>query len=477
MNLMNIYYLFPCFLQNFAISSYSMVLQRRYYGEDFIRWCEIINSQEHWTQAQIEQYQLENVQRLIELASKYVPYYRKSFAYSIEFNKKLENLNDLKKLPFLEKEAIRKDATQLVDERLNIHFLHQERTSGSTGTPLVIYWPKNMYPKWWAIDEQRTRFWAGVAQSMPRAMVGGRPIVKGDSKGPYWRYNYIWKQLYISSYHISNVTAPGFINAIRQYGSQWITGYGSAIALLGKWLCDHSVEKPQIRAVLTSGDNLSQRNRHDIEEGFGCKVFDYYGSAEGCLLISECEHGRMHIQPESGILEIINEHGKSCKPEEIGEMVVTGLLNDAMPLIRYRTGDLGSWSKETICPCGRMSPLISHIEGRNDDYFFLEDGRRVGRLSTAIKQSLTIHSAQIVQDSLNHAWLLIQPAENYKDSHGEIIKEDIISRIGNFDLDICTVDLIPKTSIGKQRLVVRLFNRMELAELYRRELPIIPWQC
>lgn len=474
MDHMRIYHLLPYPLQNAIISIYSLLLQKRYYGFGYSQWCEIFDNQEFWTQSQIQQYQVEKAQRLIELAVKHVPHYRRAFA-TIDCTR-LGVLDDLKKLPILEKEVIRQNAAQLLDEQLNPQSLYQDRTSGSTGTPLVIYWPKSMFPMWLALDECRIRAWAGVKQSMPRAMIGGRPIVKGDSKGPYWRYNYLWKQLYMSSYHISDSTAPDYIKALTRYGSQWITGYGSAIALLGEWLCDNSIKFQGIKSVLTSGDNLLPGHRRAIQEGFCCKVFDNYGSAEGCLLISECEQGRMHVQPESGILEILDEKGNQCKPGEIGHMIVTGLLNDAMPLIRYRTGDLAAWSLETTCPCGRNSPLVSHIEGRADDYLLHEDGRRIGRLSTAIKKALTVHSAQIVQDKLDHAWLLIQPADGYHESHGEILKNDILSRIGTFKLDIGTVNTLPKTPVGKQRLVVRLIDNPRLKELYQTTLPEIPWR-
>jgi phenylacetate-CoA ligase len=470
MDLIELYHKLPFWLQNVALSVYGLVLQRRYYGDDFSLWCNMFDGQERWGRARIEQYQLVNLEHVLELAITYVPYYRDAFKSKGKDRVKLSSLDDLREFPILEKEAIRQDSARFIDDRLDASALIPDRTSGSTGTPLVLHWPKSMFPKWWALHERRVRAWANVAQTMPRAMIGGRTIVKGDAHGPYWRYNYVWRQLYMSSYHISNLTAPDYIRAMRHYGSQWITGYGSAIALLGEWLCDHPSQRPFICAALTSGDDLFPAHRKAIENGFGCRVFDYYGSAEGCLVISECEYSRMHVQPESGVLEILNESGEPCRPGEVGEMIVTGLLNDAMPLVRYRTGDMAAWSAESHCPCGRRSPLIGHIEGRADDYLILQDGRSVGRLSTAIKKSLTIRSAQIAQDAPNHAWLLIRPGEGYEDYHGEIVKQDILARIGKFKLDVVTVETLPKTVVGKQRLVVRLFDRPELAKLYRKHL-------
>ncbi len=477
MDLMRLYWHLPVSFQEFALSSYSVVLQQRYYGRGYQEFCRALDGQESWSPGQIADFQLVSLRYIVGVAAERVPYYRSAFKAAGVGHKSLHTCEDLARFPFLEKQVVRRDSRALVDERRQIQSLVSHRTSGSTGTPLVMFWPREMFPKWWALHERRVRAWAGVSQAMPRAMVGGRPIVPGKSKGPYWRYNYLWHQLYLSSYHISPSTAPGYIGAMRRRGSEWVTGYGSAIALLGEWLRNHPVDDFQAKAVLTSGDNLLPAHRQAIEEGFGCRVFDYYGSTEGCLVISECEHGRFHVQPESGVLEIINESGGACRPGEVGEMVITGLLNDAMPLIRYRIGDLAAWSTETECLCGRQSPLVSHIEGRGDDYLLMVDGRRIGRLSTAIKKALTIRSAQIVQDATDHAWLLLQPGADYRHEHAQVIVADILSRIGSFDIDVHEVDCLPKTRTGKQRLVVRLVDHQEIAELYLAQLPRVPWRC
>lgn len=477
MDLLEKYWQLPVWLQNISLSAYSLILQERYYGDGYRRNCETFDQQEFWSRVQIDQWQLAEIQKIIAVAARYVPHYQDSFKKAGVRPEDIQSINDIRRLPVLNKETIRENARKLVDARLDIRQLIQDRTSGSTGTPLQIFWPKKMFKKWWSLHERRVRKWAGVSQSIPRAMVGGRPIVPGDSHGPYWRYNLLWRQLYLSSYHIAPATSPGYIDAIIHYGSHWITGYGSAISLLGEWLCEHPNSNVNMIAALTSGDTLLASQRKFIEMGFNCRVFDYYGSSEGCLVISECEKGRLHVQPESGFLEIVNERDEPCLPGEIGEMLITGLLNDSMPLIRYRIGDLAAWSEEIFCPCGRHSPLVSHIEGRTDDYLLLPDGRRIGRLSTAIKKSLEIRGAQIVQDSPDHAWLLLLPGQGYLPLHGKIIKEDILSRIGNFSIDIHEVEQLPKNKVGKQNLVVKLFSRPDLVEIYKEQLPKIPWKC
>lgn len=477
MDPLRLYHALPLPLQNLGITAYGVMLDRRYYGREYERWCSLLDNQERWPMAKICEWQMSAVRCIINSAARHVPHYRHAFQHCHPRALAPTTPADLRLLPMLDKETVRQAPQSLLDERLDLRRLHRDRTSGSTGTPLLIYWPKAMLPKWWAIQERRVRRWAGVAQGMPRAMIGARPIVRGNSKGPYWRYNYFWKQLYMSAYHISPSTSQDYVGAMQRYGSRWITGYGSSIALLGHWLCDHHARQPHIAAVVTSGDDLLPSHRKAIEQGFSCRVFDNYGSTEGCLVISECEHGRMHLQPETGLLEILDDAGNPCPPGEIGEMVATGLLNDAMPLIRYRTGDTAAWSTEVACPCGRQSPIIRSIAGRRDDYLLLPDGRRIARLSTPIKKALTIRSAQIVQDSADHAWLLVVPGSGYRDTDGEAIRDDILSRLGPYDLEVRTVDAIPKTSAGKQRFVVRLCDRPPLAKQYDDLLPEISWRC
>jgi phenylacetate-CoA ligase len=148
-------------------------------------------------------------------------------------------------------------------------------------------------------------------------------------------------------------------------------------------------------------------------------------------------------------------------------MVASGLLNDGMPLIRYRTGDYAAWSLEERCPCGSAHPILEALEGRVDDYLETADGRRIGRLSTAMKRSPSIHSAQIVQDRPGHAFLLVRPGAGYRPEHALAVRDDILERIGTLEFDIREVAEIPKTPTGKIRLVVRVSDRPALLEIYR----------
>jgi len=208
-----------------------------------------------------------------------------------------------------------------------------------------------------------------------------------------------------------------------------------------------------------------------IEGYFQCPVYDHYGQSEAVCMAMQCFHGRMHVLPATGILEILREDGSACAPGEVGEIVATGLLNDAMPLIRYRIGDYAAWAEDQSCRCGNVHPIIANLEGRVDDYLVTTDGRKIGRLSTAMKRSPAIHSAQLVQQRPGHAYLLVRPGEGYTRGHAVAVRDDILERIGAFEIDISEVREIPKTPQGKTGLVVRFADRPTMREAYREIIP------
>ena len=472
MDLQRWYLSMPVWVQEMGLSWYARRLDRLYYGQRFYEWAERFTGFERRSAEQIARYQQQELNNLLCVAFRDVPWFR-TLAVRLGLRAdEMASVDDLRRLPIMEKDPIRRHPWEFVRENYPRPELWLEKTSGTTGKSLHIYWSREMLARWWAMQEVRVRGWAGVSQEMPRAILGGRPIIRGETqRPPYWRYNRHWQQLYMSSYHVSPATMPAYIEALQRYGSRWITGYGSSIALLGEYLREHPAELP-VTAALTSGDTVSPRQRQAIEDGFACRMFDNYGSSEGCCVISECEQGRLHLQPEMGVLEILDEQGEPCPPGVDGEFICTGLGNDAMPLIRYRTGDYGCWSSERSCPCGRASALIGHITGRTDDYLLLADGRQVGRLSTAMKKAPSVKQAQIVQDRLDHAWLLLVPESYYRDADGEVVVDDILSRIGEraIRLEIRLVREIPATAVGKHVLVRRIIEHAELQEQYDRLL-------
>jgi phenylacetate-CoA ligase len=460
---MELYYRLPICLQETALGLYAGYLDRLYYGRGYEDAVQQFTRLQAASAAEASDWQSDRLRQLIRLAATRIPYYRQQWR-RVDWSA-VRSPADLHLLPRLDKQSVRRQEDQFIVEGRNRRSLWLEKTSGTTGTALRIYWPKSMLPQWWALVEVAIRRVAGVGQARPRAMMGGRTIVRGAAAAPYWRFNRRWRQLYLSSYHVSRANAAGYIDAMRRYSSEWITGYGSAIGALAQVALELGLKPLPLSAAIVSGDTLSAGMRRSVETFFACPCYDSYGQCEGVCMAMECEHQRMHVIAGAGIVEILRDDGSPCRAGEVGEIVATGLLNDAMPLIRYRMGDYAAWAEDQICACGNRQPILAHLEGRMDDYLVLRDGRRVGRLA-AFKRCPTIHSAQLLQDSPDHAFLLIRPGAGYETRHALAVCDDIRQRVGPFSVDVIEVPEIPKTSRGKTALVVRLSAHPEMQPIY-----------
>jgi phenylacetate-CoA ligase len=466
---MELYWRLPIALQEFSLGIYARHLDRMYYGPGYQEWCEEFRQRRNWPLAKIEAWQHQRLGELVELAATKVPYYRARWR-GVDWQS-VRSTEALGALPRLDKQDVRRNEDAFLVEGLNPKTLWVETTSGTTGTSLRVYWPPAMLPKWWALVEVAVRNPAGVGQDVPRAMIGGRAIVRGNTAHPpYWRFNRVWRQLYLSAYHISRATAAGYIAALREHDVEWLTGYGSAIAALAEQALAAGVPPLPLRTVIVSGDTLTPAMRQSVEAFFQCRCFDHYGQSEGVGMAMGCSQGRMHVIPEVGIIEITREDGTACAPAEVGEIVATTLMNDAMPLIRYRMGDYASWAKDQDCPCGNSNPILQTLEGRLDDYLVTVDGRRIGKVFMATQQSSTIHSAQIVQDRPGHAYLLVRPSNGYRAVDAVAFRNGILGRIGAFEMEIVEVSEIPRTPQGKTIRVVRLADRPHMKESYARVL-------
>ena len=464
---MELYWRLPIRIQEAALAGYARKLDRVYYSPAFEMWNTHFKTWNAWSAAKTEAWQRQRLGEILRIAATRVPYYRQAWS-GIDW-KAVRSVQDLGVLPRLEKQSIRENERVFLAEGLDPKKLWMEKTSGTTGTFIRSYWSMEMLVKYWAVMEVMVRNVAGVGRDVPRAMIGSRPIVRGDAtRPPYWRFNRRWKQLYLSSYHVSRESAEAYIGALRTYGSEWITGYGSAIAALAGSALEAGVPSLPLRAVIVSGDTLLPGMRARIEEFFQCRCFDHYGQCEGAAMAMECVEGRMHVVPAVGIVEILREDGSSCAPGEVGEIVATGLLNDAMPFVRYRLGDHAAWAESQTCACGSPQAILSNIEGRLDDYVVTASGRKIGRF--AFRGSPAIQSFQLLQDGPGHAFLLVRPGPNYARRDADRVRDDILARAGGLQVDVAEVPEIPRTNQGKTKLVVRLAERPEMRETYAKLL-------
>jgi len=262
------------------------------------------------------------------------------------------------------------------------------------------------------------------------------------------------RNLLMSSYHISETTAPSYLDKLKQFAPVFIDSYPSAIFALAQ-LCEaHAIPcRVRPRAIVTSSETLLEHQRRTIERVFGCRVYDQYGSAEMVVFASECERGTLHPHPEYGITEVLS-HGKDAQVGEPGELICTGFQNWAMPLIRYEIGDTAIWS-DSACSCGRHFPSLKTVIGRIDDTIVTPDGRHVGRLDPIFKGVVGIKETQIVQERVDHLIVRMVRGQGFEQEMAQAVIDELKKRVGEgVTVELVYLDQIERSSTGKFRSVV-----------------------
>ncbi len=438
------------------VNAFGWKWKRRRFGGVFQQAYAAAINREFFSAAQWEEYQVEALRKLLLHAYESVPHYKSIFKEFVLNSSDLKNadLSILQKLPILTKDVLRtRGTTTLLSTQLEKGGIFLN-SSGSTGTPVQILYSPAMHQRWFGLFEHRVRNWAGVSSFEPRGMIGGRKVVPSH-KPPFYRYNYFEKQVYFSNYDISDANAKAYLQAMYKYGINYLTGYSSGNYLLAKCMQEAGLQAPQLKAVLPSSFKLDASMRKVIEEVFQCKVFDSWGSVEACGLVTECEHGSLHINPDAGIIEILDDELQPVRAGQEGTAYCTGLLNFDQPLIRYRIGDkMIKGDQTSICACGRYMPTIKEVTGRLEDVIITKDGRKMVYFLYIYFGIPAIRQSQLIQESLDLITLNLSVSQPLTTLEEQLLIERIQAQLGSVLVQINYVKEIKLTANGKYRAVI-----------------------
>jgi phenylacetate-CoA ligase len=447
----------PVWLQNFGVSLFGLVWRQRRYGGAFQAAVEEYSARESFNESDWIEYQTARLREVLLHSFRTVPYYRRSWTALGISDDELRNIVPSqigKLLPTLEKKDVRSRVMDFVSETVNKNSLHTYSTSGTTGTPLSIKFSSTTHQVWYAAYEARCRKWAGVNRKMSRGMLGARAVVPSGQLGPpFWRHNLVERQVYFSAFHLSPSNVPQYVRALNKFRLDYLVGFASSYYSLAKMILDQELEVYRPKTIMTSAEKLTENMRATIEDAFGCEVFDAYSGVEACCLASECEHHRLHLSPDVGVVELLDETGEPVEVGQTGEIVATGLLNIAQPLVRYRTGDMATRVAEA-CPCGRQMPVLSEVVGRLEDVVIGPDGRETVRFDSVFKGLSSVIEGQVVQESIMELRLRLIITPQFSQEDRELIRERVVRTIGAVGVTFEFVDEIERTEGGKFRAVI-----------------------
>jgi phenylacetate-CoA ligase len=391
--LQTVYDRLPSPARTLLTSARGWFLSRIRYSPETFSFLDQLRAHETWTPNDISSFQIRALQEAVSHARATAPYYANY--PQIE----LRNFNSLQLLPVLTRETVRENRAHLLSRDVPPHQRIIAGTTGTTGGNLKVAYTEKLAGENWAFL-LRQWAWAGVKPRQPRVtLFGARVVPITRTTPPYWTHNLPERQILLSIFHLSQRTAADYLKFLHEHQGAVLEGFPSVLSILADFALSRGETIP-MRAVFTSGEPLYAAAREKIESAFQATVFDSYGMTEYCGLIQQCEKGEMHLAPEYGYLEILDENNAPVAADDEGYFVWTGFLNRAMPLVRYRIGDRGRWRLGPRCPCGRAFPRVTPTITRESEILHCADGRIFSprALNQYLKGATSLRFCQFVHD-------------------------------------------------------------------------------
>ncbi len=315
--------------------------------------------------------QLKRLQNTVERVYNLVPFYRKKLDEVNVKPEDIKSLDDLKRLPFTTKQDLRDNYpfglfTIPLEQVVRVH-----ASSGTTGKPTVVGYSKRDIDIWSDLMA-RSLAAAGVSKGDIIQNAYGYGLFTGGLGAHYGG-----ERLGATVIPISGGNTKKQIMIMKDFGSTVLTATPSYTLYLAETIHDMGVKREELklRVGILGAEPWSEEMRNAIEEKLGIDAIDIYGLSEilGPGVAIECIEAKkgLHIWEDAFIPEIIDpETGEVLPDGEEGELVITTIQKEAIPLLRYRTRDITRIIKEP-CKCGRTHRRIERIKGRTDDMLII----------------------------------------------------------------------------------------------------------
>lgn len=322
------------------------------------------------SRVEIERLQLERLRASLTQAAK-SPFYAKHFAACDFDPASVKSLADVRRIPFTTKQHLRDSYPDAMLAMPLSEMVRMHASSGTTGTPTVIYHTQNDLD-WWASLMARCMHMAGLRRTDVFQNMSGYGLFTGGLG------------IHYGAERLGCLTIPaGAGNSHRQIklltdfkvtGIHIIPSYALYLSAVFAELGIDPKSLP-LRIALVGAEPYTEETRRRLEDIYGIKAYNSYGLSEmnGPGVAFECQeqHG-MHVWEDAYLAEIVDPAtGEPVPDGELGELVMTTLGREGMPVVRYRTRDMTRFLTEP-CPCGRVHRRIDRLHGRCDDMLIVK---------------------------------------------------------------------------------------------------------
>jgi len=411
----------------------------------------------------LAEYRLDRLRQLLTFADHHVPYYHALFAEHGLVPARVQSLDDLGRLPFLGRDLVQGRASDL-RARAALPGMHARSSGGSTGTPVTVMVDMGRMGMGEA-GRLRAQGWFGVEPGAREIVLWGVPLRVDRNERIRRVRDWFLNTGVLSAFDMGEAALRSHARTIQHARPAKMYGYASAFHLIAAYFERERLQPPAgLRAVFTTAEPLFDFQRKTIQAALGCAVATEYGCRDGGLVALECPDGGLHIFAESMLVEILEPDA-----EGRGEIVLTNLDSHAFPMIRYRTGDIGSLDP-TPCRCGRTLPKLRHVEGRRTDFLVTPAGRVLHALSAiyVLREMPSVREFRIVQDRIDHLTVNVVPDPAFGAAEAAAIRTQLTALLGpDTRVEVVAVPSIARTVSGKYRYVESLVAQDVIERLMR----------
>ena len=420
------------------------VLHRRKHPVRYAHLDLLLRTQSMNRQAVLKKQQ-DDLVGIVTYAAAHTPYYAKTLTPFLEVAR-----FDISRLPILHKD----DVIQHLDDLLARNADHSQakigHTGGSTGKPLAFWYDdakhelmragmmRSYMLSGWQPGQKVLNFW-GARQDVAPGGVFGAEI-----------FDFIAAEHTIAAYEYTEPQLVEWARFIQSYRPMLLQGYASVLAEVARVVIDNRLPMPKtLLGVYSTAEVLTDGQRERMEQAFGCKVFNQYGSREIPNIACECRLGNMHVFTDMVYLE-------SVRIDNEDRLLVTSLTNRLMPMIRYNIGDSGRLL-DGECDCGLSFPLMQMDMCRQNDLIHTRGGKTVhpSYFNRLLYGQMQIKQYQWVQRELDRLTLNLVCSDRLNDETQRLLLENIRRDVDSeMMLEVNYLDEIPRTVSGKHRFVI-----------------------
>lgn len=408
------------------------------------------------TRADIEARQTQALNRFLHNAAQHSPWHAqrlRAAGLDEAVGQGQMQLADLSRLPTMNKRDARDHVDQLV-WRGAPGGVFPYTTGGSSGEPLRFYFGRTRQAAD-AAGRLRARRWWGVNPGDREVYLWGAPVELNKTDRIKTLRDRLVNQVLLNAFEMSAARMDEYLAVIQAWQPRAIYGYASSLALL----CAHAEARnfkfriPGLRVVSTTGEPLFPHQRELIERVMRVPVSVEYGARDaGLMALESPEHALLQMS-ETHIIEVLDAAGN---PANEGEAVITSLVSEAQPFIRYRTGDVVRRSNRSDLG-GRGLHVLDAVVGRQTDFVVGADGRIMHALALiyvlravpgvaqfkCVQHTRTVLEVQLVTDA------------RWNESSRAAVLHGLRTRLGdNVEITLRMLDAISPEASGKHRYVV-----------------------